>query len=191
MKQLSEIWLDLSNAGYTTDKNTVHSYIDVYSKILEPYRGADKTVLEIGLFEGNSLRMWERYFNGDVYGIDCSETPHGGMADLRPMIATGMFNIFICDAENPADIEKYFKKKRFDVVLEDAAHHIEQQLQIYKTIKPYLNPGAIYCIEDIQHIDETRTVFENIDSDKNVEIIDRRNILGRYDDVLCIITDKK
>jgi hypothetical protein len=183
-KSLQQIW---DSMPLKSDKGSIHSYLEVYEELFAPYRETAKNILEIGLFNGSSLLMWEQYFSGNVYGIDCSETPHGGMADLRPLINEGTHNIFICDAENPNDIEKYFKGIKFDIVIEDCAHHVDQQFKIYETIKPYLNEGFIYCIEDVQNIDETKSLFENIDSESLVTILDRRSIKMRYDDVLIII----
>ena len=172
--------------GDFPDKDSVHSYIEVYEEILEPYRSTANNILEIGLMSGESLRMWRDYFLGDVYGIDCELKPLGGAADLTEAIADGL-RIVIGDAANPKDIEKYFRELKFDVVIEDAQHNIEQQLEIYKTMKPYLAKDSIYIVEDVQDIDATKELFLNIDSEKKVEIIDRRNVKGRYDDVLIVI----
>lgn len=173
--------------GTWPDLYTVHSYGPVYENILAPYRFTAKNILEIGLFTGARLRIWEEYFKGNVYGIDCDERPHAGMADLRPMILEGTHNIHIFDACNKTEIQKRFKKVKFDVVIEDASHDVRQQVDLYKAWKPYLAPGAIYIIEDIQHIDENILVFQRIDSEKTVEIIDRRSINNRYDDVIIVI----
>lgn len=173
------------------DFNTVHSYLPVYEEILKPYRHSARNVLEIGLFTGTRLKIWEEYFDADVYGIDCDEQPHGGMADLRPMIAEGTHNIYIGDAESEADIKKFFDGIKFDVIIEDASHQLSQQIGIYHNLKNYLAPNGIYIIEDIADIDFSRTAFEMIDPKKNIEILDRRQILNRFDDVLVIITDKK
>lgn len=171
-----------------SDKGDLHSYLPVYEEILSPYREKAMNVLEIGLFNGASLLMWEKYFTkAKVCGIDCDERPHGGMADLRPLIAEGTHNIVIGDAENKNDIEKYFNDIKFDVVIEDAGHDIDQQLKMYVTLKPYLNKGSIYIIEDIQDIDKTKNIFENIDPEKQIKIIDLRQVKNRYDDIIIII----
>ena len=185
MKTLSEIYLDCKKGDWP-DKGSVHSYIEIYEELLSPYRHTAKNVLEIGLMSGESLRMWDEYFDGTVYGMDCSVTPIDGLANLKPIMAEGKHNIVIGDAANPMDIEKYFNGVKFDVVIEDANHDIEQQLQMYVTLKPYLSKGSIYIIEDVQDIDKTFNLFVNLDG----EIIDRRHIKGRYDDVLVIIRDK-
>jgi SAM-dependent methyltransferase len=163
------------------DKGTVHSYIEVYEEILSPYRKTAKNILEIGLMNGESLRMWTEYFDGKVYGIDCDVKPIDGKADLFPIMAEGNHNVLIGDASNPEDIKLHFEGIKFDVVIEDAGHSIEQQLKIYSVLKPYIAEGGIYIIEDVQNIDKDGYLFAFS------EIIDRRKIKGRYDDVLIII----
>jgi hypothetical protein len=189
-KNLKDI-CEYYKVGDWPDKDSVHSYIEVYSEILSPYRETAKNILEIGLMSGESLRMWQDYFTGKVYGIDCSETPVDGMADLRPIIAEGKHNILIFDACDKSEWQKHFKGVKFDVIIEDAAHSLEQQLSIYDALKPFIADNGIYIIEDIQSIDTDRSYFENIDSEKSVEIVDRRNLKARFDDVLIIIRSKQ
>lgn len=167
--------------GDWPDKGSVHSYIEVYEEILAPYRNTAKNILEIGLMSGESLRMWAEYFTGTVYGVDCSIKPIDGLADLTQTIKDG-YNVLIGDAADPFFIEDCFKEIKFDVVIEDANHDIEQQLHIYKTLKPYLNSDSIYIIEDVQDIDQHIGWFEQMGGG----VIDRRHVKNRYDDVLVI-----
>lgn len=183
---LKEIWKSLKDQGYESDKGSVHSYLEVYEEIFSPYRKTAKNILEIGLFKGDSLRMWVEYFEGDVYGIDCDEKPVGGMGDLTAVIAEG-FRIVIGDATDSEMLSRVFDGLKFDVVIDDAQHNLEQQLEIYKVMKPYLAENAIYIIEDCQNIDQDRSTFEQIDVDKAVTIVDRRSAKGRYDDILIVI----
>jgi hypothetical protein len=130
--------------------------------------------------------MFHEYFAGDVYGMDCDIKPIGGMADLTEAIAEGL-RICIGDATSPQDVKKYFEGIKFDVIIEDAGHELNQQLSIYHNLKHYLSDGGIYIIEDVQDIDFSRLAFEKIDPKRKVEILDRRNLKSRYDDVLIII----
>jgi len=181
MKTLQEIYLK-HKKGDWPDKGSVHSYIEVYEKLLAPYRFTAKNILEIGLMSGESLRMWNEYFSGMVYGMDCSIKPVDGLADLSGVIAEG-YNVFLADASNPITVRPLLNKLRFDVIIEDANHDLPQQIKIWETMKPYLSGNAIYIIEDIQDIDNTRKFYEQMGG----EIIDRRHIKNRYDDVLVII----
>lgn len=186
-----ESLLDLYNKhkkGDWPDKNSTHSYIPVYEELLRPYRSEARNILEIGLMSGESLRMWSDYFSGKVWGIDCDEKPIGGVADLFGIMSDGRYNVCIGDASKPEHIKAYFNGIKFDVIIEDANHDMQQQLDIFSTLKDYLNKGGIYIIEDIQDIDGTRHIFEKIGmGGSGTEIIDLRHKKGRYDDVLVII----
>lgn len=187
---LSEIY-NKHKVGEWPDKGSIHSYIEVYEEILASYRNTAKNILEIGLMSGESLRMWTEYFDGNVSGIDCDIKPINGLADLTQAINDGL-KVYIGDAEREDDIKLFFEGIKFDVIIEDATHHVEQQVKIYNTLKSYLNKGAVYIIEDIQDINETKFIFEEyLDKEKQITILDRRHIKNRYDDVLVIITDKK
>jgi SAM-dependent methyltransferase len=167
------------------DKGTVHSYIEVYEEILAHYRGTAKNILEIGLMSGESLRMWDEYFTGDVFGIDCDIKPIGGKADLTKAIEDGLC-ISIGDATNESDIEKFYKGIKFDVIIEDAGHELMQQMKIFSILVNYLSDDGIYIIEDVQSMDNAKTIRNSL-YDFNTQIIDRRNIKNRYDDILIII----
>jgi hypothetical protein len=169
------------------DKGTVHSYITFYEKILQPYRNTALNILEIGILSGASLRMWEKYFTGTVWGIDCDARPVGGKYDLRPMIKEGIHNIIIMDATDPMMVHRYFRHKLLDVIIDDASHQLESQLITYNNFKHLISPGGIYIIEDIQDIDKNRLLFETLDPEKTIEIFDFRSLKKRYDDVIITI----
>ena len=191
MKQLKEIWQELSDKCYETDKGSVHSYVDAYEQILKPYRETAMNVLEIGLFNGNSLRMWEQYFtNASVHGIDCDEQPHGGMADLRPMILSGKHNIHILDGTSEEQVDKEFAGVKFNVVWDDGSHLLETQLQTINIFKNRLAENGMIILKDIQDIDKDKWVFDLMSSAFDVQVIDLRSVKGRYDDCLIIIKNK-
>jgi hypothetical protein len=172
------------------DKGTVHSYIEVYEKVLAPYRKTAKNVLEIGLLNGDSLRMWEEYFDTEnVQGVDIEEKPMG-LFDLTHMVRDG-HKITFFDASLPEEVSRHFIGQVFDVVIEDASHALEHQLATYANMKPFMANDSIYIIEDVANIDTVRPLFESIDPDRHVVIEDRRHIKDRFDDVMVIITHKR
>lgn len=166
------------------DKGTTHSYIEAYERLLEPYRRVAVRVLEIGILNGDSLRMWERYFeDGAVTGIDYCDQPEGN--DLRPLVAEGTHRLIFLDALCKSKVEKVLAGKVFDVIIEDACH--DDQLTVYANFREHLAPGGIYIIEDVQRLDQEREAFVKMDPERIVSIIDRRHVKGRYDDVLVVI----
>src|ERR1700722_18692475 len=58
-----------------TDKSSLdHDYLDKYERLFAPFRDAPITVLEIGVFDGGSLRLWEDYFpRATIVGINIRE----------------------------------------------------------------------------------------------------------------------
>jgi hypothetical protein len=170
------------------DKFSLHSYLPTYERLLEPYRDTAGNVLEIGLMSGKSLLMWERYFaNAKVFGMDLDDQPHGGMADLRPLIAEGTHRIMLGDAGNAETVDRLFGDTKFDVIIEDAGHDLASQLAIYENFRSRMMPEGIYIIEDVADIEATRDRFLAIDPERDVEIIDLRRVKGRFDDVLVVI----
>jgi hypothetical protein len=197
MKTLAELYAEvpIGKGGYRlTDRDDVHSYVEVYEKLLAPYRRPGVRVLEIGLFHGAGLRVWEQYFDqGCVWGVDASETPHDGLADLRPMMAERWLgvlpahNIVIADATDREAVSRHFGDMTFDVIIEDAAHSVPQQVALYRLWSERLRSGGLYVIEDVANLDYDRAVFENIDPKRKVEILDRRKIKNRFDDIMVVI----
>lgn len=183
MKTLAEIYKRVCvDAGYFCDRNTTHSYLDVYESLLAPYRDTAKRVLEIGIYDGGGLLMWEEYFKSAiVHGIDCSITPLDKV-NLRPLIEC-KHHICIFDATNQDQVAEFTQDGiKLDVIFDDAAHTLNQQLKLFELWWPHLAPGGIYIVEDIQGIDKDRHEFES----RGFVIIDLRSVKNRYDDVLAI-----
>ena len=51
-----------------TDKNTVHSYLPLYQQLLINKKETAKNVLEVGIQNGGSIKLWSDFFkNATVY----------------------------------------------------------------------------------------------------------------------------
>ncbi len=184
MEALAQIYVKHSGPGKFNDKGSIHSYLPAYEELLRPYRETCERVVEIGIYDGHSWRMFSEYFhNADVHGIDCDEQPHGGKADLRPLIAEFPHRIHIFDATDEVMVEEKFGGgNSFSVIIDDAAHNLDQQVKLFSIWGKRLAPGGLYVIEDVQAVDESRVVFEAL----GFEIMDLRSKKKRYDDVLCV-----
>ena len=54
-----------------TDKNTTHSYLSLYQNLLISKKETAKNVLEVGIYNGGSIKLWNDFFiNANVYGVD-------------------------------------------------------------------------------------------------------------------------
>ena len=68
------------------DKGTLHSYIDVYAEYISP---RTKSLLEVGVFEGHSLMMWQTYLpKARIVGLDTNVRKCQFDVDVRECNAT-------------------------------------------------------------------------------------------------------
>ena len=190
MKTLNEIYLEHSDPnphGGHGDKGTAHSYIDSYERLLTPYRNKIPNLLEIGIAYGESLEMWYKFFNENkIYGVDVHGIeifsdkfkPGGYREDKR-------FKIWIEDATQYPFLD-VIEGINFDIIIDDGSHRLQDQLQTFKMFKKSnkINKGGIYIIEDVANLDKVKPLFEELH--ENCEIIDLREVKGRFDDVLIV-----
>ena len=138
---------DLDNLAkkYGTDKSSDHHY---YTRAYEQYLGtkrmATRSVLEIGIFKGSSMKMWEEYFpEASIYGIDIdpSTTQYQG----------GRRQVFIGDQADFNFLNLVVQKTggNFDLVIDDGIHKMNYVIKSFVTLFPAVAPGGLYVIEDM------------------------------------------
>lgn len=182
MKTLQEIYKNYTTPDGNGDKGTAHSYIEVYEEILKPYRNGC-SFMEIGVSQGLSMEMWADYFeNSNLIGSDIKCQSDEIRNNKR-------YKFIESDATKPDFINKIGDTK-FDVIIDDGSHKKEDQINSYNLLKDRLNEGGIYVIEDVLDLDKVRDEFLNLDKDKKIDILDRRKIKNRNDDVLIVIKNK-
>lgn len=181
MKTLQEIYNDIVTAGHTnyvngarTDKGTLHSYIPVYEELFEHLRNQPITLLEVGVMYGWSLRMWQEYFHAQsvILGNDIQD-----VRDYKDCTVT------FGDSKSP-DVVRQFQKLQFDVIIDDADHTIESQVDRFRLYFPMLKRGGIYVIEDIDGLETSRPTLLGLHP--SCVIRDLRPVKGRFDDVLAM-----
>ncbi len=136
--------LETIGSRHGTDKSRqLHGYLDFYERFLGELRERPVTLLEIGVLEGQSLRMWRDYFrNGRVIGVDIDPTVrrHAG-----ERIA-----IEIADQSNVADLVRLgVRHGPFDVVIDDGSHIWEHQITALRYLFPFVKPGGFFIVEDL------------------------------------------
>ena len=64
--------LDAIGIKHSTDKcSMVHNYLGKYEFFLQRFRYQPIRLLELGVFKGASLRMWQEYFpHVEIFGVD-------------------------------------------------------------------------------------------------------------------------
>lgn len=126
---------------YKTDKATDHQFTSKYDEVLTPLRNNSINLLEIGVWEGSSLKMWKEYFqNGRIYALD--------VYDKRSLQEDRII-IDIADQGNYEQMLNIFPEIDFDVVIDDGGHQQFQQQITLAAVFPRLKSKSIYILEDL------------------------------------------
>lgn len=131
---------------YDTDKRTKHSFILWYEQALEPIRQRARAVLEIGVYKGESLRMWRDYFpNARIHGMD---------NDPRRIVREDRIDTFIGDQGDQQGQESLAMSFSvgWDLIIDDGSHLLVDQERSCKVWLPRLVYGGLYIIEDAVYI---------------------------------------
>lgn len=109
-----------------------------------------RTILEIGMFEGGSMVLWDKMFNPScLVGIDRRAEPIEPLENYRadkPYIKTYYSHsqekkeTLIAARDNFPD--------GIDLVIDDASHLYDQTKATFEQIFPLVRAGGIYVIED-------------------------------------------
>lgn len=119
------------------------NYFDVYSSLLESYRGAKKTIVEIGVADGGSLHMWRRYFGEDARIVGVDFNPNS-----LALIEDG-FEIFIGSQSDPQFLERIFRDiGPIDVLIDDGGHSNLQTLTTLHVAIDAMRDGGTIIFED-------------------------------------------
>jgi hypothetical protein len=138
-------------AKYGTDKGVAavgplpgHKYTYIYEKHLHHLWDKEISLLEIGVLNGSSLRMWEEYFpNAKLYGIDINP-------ECRKH-SSSRSTVFIGDATNPEFMEKNVfpvAGDSFDIIIDDGSHQNDHIIKAAEYLFSYVKYGGHYFIED-------------------------------------------
>lgn len=180
METLSEIFKRIGHFGSDVgenDKGSTHSYVDVYEKLLAPFRNRCD-FMEIGIASGKSMQLWGEYFSPSctITGVDLSLTFDTSKFDNR-------FKFIVGDATKPELVEK-LDGKRFDVCIDDASHAHLDQMATFQLLKSHMKPGGLYIVEDLINPEVAIPALTSLHSPH--EVYDLRKVKGRFDDVLIV-----
>ena len=169
----------------TTDKNTVHSYLKLYQSLLFSKKETAKNVLEIGIYNGGSIKLWSQFFtNAIVYGLDIDTNPPDFLKNKENIVLyTGT------DAYNETFFNTHVLPKKFDFMLDDGPHTLESMKQFIRLYSQAMTDDGLLIIEDVQSWDWLEILINEVPQDLRqfVKVYDLRDNKGRYDDIVFTI----
>lgn len=132
---------------HTTDKGTVHYEAHGYTEVYNDYISDDKpiTLLEIGIWHGDSIRMWNEYNeNMILHAIDIDRNVFHYLNNNEKC------TIHIGNQSDEKFINDVLLKiGDLDIVIDDGSHNFNDIYNSFKYIFPKLKKGSIYFIEDL------------------------------------------
>lgn len=174
---------------YTCDKGTEHhekhGYTDVYDQYV-PQTGK-YTLLEIGIWHGDSLKMWNEY-NPEliIHGVDIDrnvlnyiQPSENVKIHLGNQSDSNFLNKIISESGNP------------DFIVDDGSHNYQDIVNSFKVLYETLKDGGIYFIEDLHaphaKVEQVRTWINSFFNVYNVNAKKPTSIEWACNDKLLII----
>lgn len=129
------------------DHRLIHKwvhYFDIYERHLGPYKGKAVQLIEFGVFHGGSLQMWKDYFGSaaKICGVDINPACQ--------QLEEDNIRIFIADQSDRQALGAICAQcPKFDIVVDDGGHRMEQQRATFDVLWEHLNDGGVYICEDV------------------------------------------
>lgn len=126
---------------YPSSKN-ISGFIQLYEKYFTCLKDLKINILEIGVENGDSLRIWREFFkNANICGIDIDKKDY----------KINNVDIQQGDQSNHAFLKSIVDKyKNFDIIIDDGSHQSKHIIKSFDYLFPHLNQSGIYVIEDLQ-----------------------------------------
>jgi len=120
-------------------------YLTHYEKEFAEFRSRKIKLLEIGVKDGESLKMWKDYMHPDskVYGIELNPVPLASFNESGIVILYG-------DQTDIHFLKTVQEHGPFDIIIDDGGHTMFQMRTSFEYLFRYaLSDNGLYVIEDL------------------------------------------
>ena len=170
-----------------TDKNSTHCYVEqFYETAFSPYQDKNILLLEIGISNGASLKLWREYFQNAEMIIGIDNRPEVVHPDFRHIDGVTQYYF---DAYNEGMVRTL---SQYDIIIDDGCHDLPYQKKALELYLPHLKKGGIYVVEDIHsslfpNSQEELTSIVADNQEVTYEWIDLRSFKNRPEDNLFVV----
>ena len=126
---------------YPSSKN-ISGFIQLYEQYFTPFRDSKINILEIGVDNGDSLRIWREFFSkANICGIDID----------KKNFKINNTNILQGDQSDVNFLKSLVSEyKKFDIIIDDGSHQAKHIIASFNYLFNYLSNNGLYVIEDLQ-----------------------------------------
>ena len=159
--ELLDYYIQSSNRS---DKGKEHNYIQWwYDKEFSQRREEELNILEIGIFNGQSIKLWREFFpNARITAIDVE------LKEEAQFVKHLDVNLIIGNAYDTTITDTITEK--YDYIIDDGPHTIDSQLEFVKLYNTKLKEGGKLIIEDIDNWNRDNHKFTNLASTCNMKV---------------------
>lgn len=186
MIHLSNVTLTQLVNSEKTDKDTVHSYLPLYEVLLKNKKNTCTNVIEVGVAEGGSIKLWHDYFpNATIYGCDIRDESFF----WNQIKDNNRIKLFPLTNAYEDKFINQIKDVQFDFALDDGPHTLETMIQFINMYLPLMKEDGILIIEDIPDINWLDILSSNVPQEykHNIKTYDLRGNKNRYDEIVFVI----
>ncbi|MDC0195462.1 class I SAM-dependent methyltransferase [Candidatus Thioglobus sp.] len=137
------LWQDFK----TNEKKLIHKwmhYFPIYEKFLNRFCNTTVTIIEIGVSQGGSLQMWERYLGpmATIIGIDIDlKCKKHEESNIHVRIGNQANKEFLKEI-----IDEFGEP---DIVIDDGSHVMKDVIASFEYLYPKLSKNGVYLVEDM------------------------------------------
>jgi len=118
-------------------------YLEIYDRLLSPLQGEDLSFLEIGIYKGGSMPMWQGFF-GPGASLTFLDIDPACLKLKLPGTA-----VEIGDQSDPEFLNRVGQAHGpFDLIVDDGGHKMHQQINSFRHLWPNLRDRGLYIVED-------------------------------------------
>jgi len=135
---------ELAVKAHTDKSSDHHNYTEIYARCFANMRERPLKFLEIGIYKGNSVKLWEDYFpNAELHFMDIT-------LELAEYVSTRS-HYHVANQESPQELHKFIEETGgdFDIIIDDGGHTMNQQITSFENLFPHVKSGGMYVIEDL------------------------------------------
>jgi len=136
------------------DKASKHKYHTVYEPDFEPLKDKEINILEVGIFKGDSIKVWLDYFpKATIYGIDVFTRISSKDIEILEHERVKWLKADSTSYGVVNSIKKEWPRIRFDIIIDDGLHTPDANAKTLNNLYPLLKKEGKYYVEDVWPLD--------------------------------------
>lgn len=163
IKRLSLLEFTRSQTEPITDKYDLGYIEHFYNRLFTPRQQNTSSLLEIGIYQGHSLKLWRDYFtNANIHGLDVN---HCAEIVNQPRIYPKFLDAYCFETI------RLLSDQQFDIIIDDGPHTLESLKFYCENYIHLVKPGGIFVVEDIIDLRWTAILMDILAKHGNPQIV--------------------